>query len=62
MTRHQRTWRIRVDFEPNRFSGEYLQKVYEQLKPVAPYTTLDTVNAESATATNPRVTAKRGVR
>jgi len=26
--------KIRVEYEPNRFSSDYLVKVYEQLKPV----------------------------
>jgi hypothetical protein len=26
--------KVRVQFEPNRFSSEFLNKVYEQLKPI----------------------------
>jgi hypothetical protein len=33
MRERHRTWRIRVAFEPNRFSSEQLVEVYEQLKP-----------------------------
>ena len=33
MTERHRPWRIRLAFEPNRFSSEQLIKVYEQLKP-----------------------------
>jgi hypothetical protein len=34
MTQLQRTWCIRRAFEPTRFSGDQLVKVYEQLKPM----------------------------
>ena len=34
MTKRQRTWRLRVAFEPNRFAFEQLVKVYEQLEPM----------------------------
>ena len=33
MTRQPRNWRIRLAIEPNRFSCEQLERVYEQLKP-----------------------------
>ena len=33
MSERHRTWRVRVAFEPNRFSSDQLVKVYEQLKP-----------------------------
>ncbi len=33
MTKRRCDWRIRLAFEPNRFSSEQLAKVYEQLKP-----------------------------
>ena len=33
MSRKPRIWRIRLAFEPNRFSCEQLERVYEQLKP-----------------------------
>ncbi len=35
MSNRHHTWRLRVRFEPNRFSSEQLAKVYEQLKPTA---------------------------
>ena len=34
MNKHHSGLKIRVEFEPNRFSSDYLVKVYEQLKPV----------------------------
>jgi hypothetical protein len=33
MSERHRTWRVRIAFEPNRFSSDQLVKVYEQLKP-----------------------------
>ena len=33
MSERHRTWRVRIAFEPNRFSSEQLAKVYAQLKP-----------------------------
>jgi hypothetical protein len=39
MTKRQRTWRLRVAFEPNRFASEQLVKVYEQLEPMRARTT-----------------------
>lgn len=33
MSRKPRIWHIRLAFEPNRFSCEQLERVYEQLKP-----------------------------
>lgn len=33
MTREPRIWRIRLAFEPNLFSCEQLERVYEQLTP-----------------------------
>jgi hypothetical protein len=33
MTRQRRIWHIRLAFEPNRFSSNQLEKVYERLKP-----------------------------
>ncbi len=35
MSKRRSDLKIRIKFEPNRFSSEYLSKVYEQLKPVA---------------------------
>ena len=34
MSETPRRWRVRIAFEPNRFSGEHLSDVYRQLKPV----------------------------
>ncbi len=34
MIREARSWRIRLAFEPNRFSCKQLESVYEQLKPM----------------------------
>lgn len=60
MTRPPRHWRVRLAFEPNRFSSEQLVRIYEQLKPT---------DARAATATSPsksaatkRAAAKRGGR
>ena len=33
MSSRQHAWRLRVTFEPTRFSSEQLADVYEQLKP-----------------------------
>jgi hypothetical protein len=33
MSRPQRPLRVRIAFEPNRFSAERLSEVYDQLKP-----------------------------
>jgi hypothetical protein len=33
MSQLERTLRVRVDFEPNRFAGEQLIAAYERLKP-----------------------------
>jgi len=33
MSRKPHIWRIRLAFEPNRFSRDQLERVYEQLKP-----------------------------
>jgi hypothetical protein len=35
VTKQPHTWRIRVAFEPNRFSPEQLVNVYEKLQPTA---------------------------
>ena len=32
MSKRYRTWRVRIAFEPNRFSSDQLVEVYEQLK------------------------------
>ena len=35
MTRGRRKhWRVRLAFEPNRYSSEQLEKTYEQLSPI----------------------------
>ena len=34
MKKRHSNLKIRVEFEPNRFSSDHLVKVYEQLKPV----------------------------
>ncbi len=34
MKKRHSNLKIRVEFEPNRFSSDYLVKVYEHLKPV----------------------------
>jgi len=30
---HQRLLRVRIDYEPNRYSNDCLKKIYEQLTP-----------------------------
>jgi hypothetical protein len=34
MSKRHSDLKVRVQFEPNRFSSEFLNKVYEQLKPI----------------------------
>ena len=34
MSKRRSDLKIRIKFEPNRFSPDYLTKVYEQLKPI----------------------------
>lgn len=60
MTRPPRPWRVRLAFEPNRFSAEQLVRVYEQLKP----TDARAASAPSLTkpAATKRAAAKRGGR
>lgn len=58
MTRQRRNWRIRLAFEPNRFSGEQLERVYEQLNPTEMRTTSESSHAKRM-ATKRRAT-KRG--
>ncbi len=60
MTRQPRNWRVRLAFEPNRFSAEQLERVYEQLKPTGARTTSAPSRSQPA-ATN-RANAKRGGR
>lgn len=60
MTRQPRSWRVRLAFEPNRFSSEHLQRVYEQLKPTgARITSAPSISQPAATK---RANAKRGGR
>jgi len=58
MTKRQRTWHVRLGFEPNRFSCEQLAKVYEQLKPTQSRVTA--TGSARKPATPKRSTAKRG--
>ena len=58
MTRQPRNWRIRLAFEPNRFSGEQLERIYEQLKPTEMRATSESPHTKRA-ATKHRA-AKRG--
>lgn len=60
MTRQPRNWRIRVAFEPNRFSYDQLERAYEQLKPTEMRATAESSQAQAA-ATKRRAT-KRGER
>ncbi len=60
MTGRYRPWRIRVAFEPNRFSSEQLVKVYEQLKPTDSRATPG--EPVRNRATTKRSAAKRGER
>jgi hypothetical protein len=34
MSKRHSDLKVRVQFEPNRFSSDFLNKVYEQLKPI----------------------------
>lgn len=58
MTRQPRNWRIRLAFEPNRFSGEQLARIYEQLNPTEMRTTSELSHTKRM-ATKRRA-AKRG--
>lgn len=60
MTRQSRNWRVRLAFEPNRFSCEQLERAYEQLKPVDPRTT--TKSSQTKPEVTKRRAAKRGER
>ena len=60
MTRQPRNWRVRLAFEPNRYSSEHLQRAYEQLKPAGGRTT--SVPSISQPAATKRANAKRGGR
>ena len=58
MSRKPRIWHIRLAFEPNRFSYEQFERVYEQLKPT------DARGSSELSPSQPSVkkhrTAKRG--
>jgi hypothetical protein len=57
MTRGRRKhWRVRLAFEPNRYSGEQLQKAYERLSPVDARSTARPSDAE------PEVAAQRAMK
>lgn len=56
MTRQTRTRRIRLAFEPNRFSCEQLERAYEQLKPV------ETRATTKSSQPNPEVTKRRAAK
>ena len=60
MTRQDRSWRIRVVFEPSRLSGEQLEKVYAQLRPTDARATLKSLSLETAAIKH--IIAKRGGR
>ncbi len=34
MSKHRSNFKVRIEFEPNRFAPKCLAKIYEQLKPV----------------------------
>lgn len=61
MTRQPRIWRVRLAFEPNRFSGNQLEKIYEQLKPTETRAIAESSQGRAAAATKRRA-AKRGER
>jgi hypothetical protein len=59
MTRGRRKhWRVRLAFEPNRYSSEQLEKAYEQLSPI------DARSTRRASDVKPAITMaiKRGKR
>ena len=58
MSRKPRIWRIRLTFEPNRFSREQLERVYEQLKPTE--TRASSEFSQSQPSVKKHRTAKRG--
>lgn len=58
MTRQPRNWRIRLAFEPNRLSGEQLERIYEQLKPTEMRAT--SKSSDTKRAATKRRAAKRG--
>lgn len=57
MTRGRRKhWRVRLAFEPNRYSGEQLEKAYEQLSPI------DARSTKRSSEAKPAKAMKRGKR
>lgn len=60
MTRPPRSWRVRLAFEPNRFSSEQLVRVYEQLKPTDARAT--SAHSSSEPTVTKRTVEKRGGR
>lgn len=61
MTRGRRKhWRVRLAFEPSRYSGEQLQKAYEQLSPVDARSTARPSDAKPEVAA--QLAMKRGKR
>ncbi|CAE6868028.1 hypothetical protein R69749_08481 [Paraburkholderia domus] len=59
MTRGRRKdWRVRLAFEPNRYSSEQLEKTYEQLSPIDARSTRRSSDAQPAIA----MAVKRGKR
>jgi hypothetical protein len=59
MTRGRRKhWRVRLAFEPNRYSSEQLEKAYEQRSPIDARSTRRSSNARPATV----MAMKRGKR
>jgi hypothetical protein len=59
MTRGRRKdWRVRLAFEPNRYSSEQLEKTYEQLSPIDARSTRRSSDAKPAIA----MAVKRGKR
>lgn len=55
MSRPERTLRVRVDFEPNRFADERLIAAYERLKPTESRRAAPDVAAAPAAKTPARV-------
>jgi len=59
MTRGRRKdWRVRLAFEPNRYSSEQLEKAYEQLSPIDARSTRRSSDAKPTMA----MAVKRGER
>lgn len=60
MIRKSRIWRIRLAFEPNRFSCEQLERACEQLQSTESRVSSELSPSQPSVAT--RLTAKRGER